>query len=63
MLQMTVSVLGFLLGLVVWGFLFVFHLSVLQLILLSWVSQQHRCPLDPADPFDAAFNGSFSVWP
>lgn len=59
MLQMTVSVLGFSVGLVVWGFLLVFHLSVLQLILLSWVSQQLRCPLDPAGPLGAAFNGSF----
>lgn len=62
MLQMTVSVLGFSVGLVVWGILLVFHLSVLQLILLSWVSQQLRCPLDPAGP-SAASNGSFSVWP
>lgn len=49
----------FLVGLVVWGFLLVFHLSVLQLVLLSWVSQQLRCPLDPAGPLGAAFNGSF----
>lgn len=41
------------------GFLLVFHLSVLQLILLTWVSQQLRCPLDPAGPFGATFNGSF----
>lgn len=61
MLQMTVSVLGFLVGLVVWGFLLVFHLSVLQLVSLSWVSQQLRCPLDPAGPFGATFNGSFSL--
>lgn len=47
MLQMTVSVLGFLVGLVVWGFLLVFHLSVLQLILLIWVSSSSDVPWTP----------------